>query len=200
MTRYLQSNWMVALLGTLLYLGTTLLSWRLPNGFAPTPARPASVAITPAPSWEFSNPELDQLIIELREEKLAVAKRQRDLDELALRIDIERTELTNVIRSVEQLQRDFDRNITRIQTEESANLKKLAKLYSSMEPADASLVLEELDDAGIVKILSFMKEDQAAPILETLARKGDAQVRRVAGLSERLRLVLSPDPISKAGL
>ncbi len=199
MIRYLQSHWMVALLGTFLYLGTSFFCWRLPSGLT-RPHASSPMGHHDVPSWEFSNPELDQLILELREEKDAFANRRRALDELAVRLDLERAELTNVIHSVEQLQKEFDLRVIRIQTEETANLKKLAKLYSSMEPVDAALVLQELDDPSVVKILSFMKEDQAAPILETLARKGDAEVHRVADLSERLRLVLSPESAAKSGL
>jgi hypothetical protein len=190
---------MVALVGTLLYLGTTFLTWRIPDGFALTPYSSTTTPLA-VPSWDFANPELDQLLLELREESLALAKRQRNLDEFAARLDLERTELTNVVRTIEELQRNFDRNILRIQTEEIVNLKKLAKLYTSMEPASAATVLQELDDTDIVKILTFMKEVDAAPILEILAAKGETEVRRVADLSDRLRLVIPPDSATKVGL
>jgi hypothetical protein len=191
MTRLFQSSWMVALIGSVLYLGTTLLAWRLPDGFVPAPPQPHSLSRLAGPSWDFVNPELDQLVHELRNEKLAITNRQRDLDDLAIRLDIERTELTHVIRAVEQLQRDMDRDLLRIESEEITNLKKLAKLYSSMDPASAALILKQLDDAAIVKILTFIKEVDAAPILESLAQ---TESRRVADLTERLRLVLFREP------
>jgi hypothetical protein len=200
MIRLLQSHWMIALVGTLLYLGTTFLLWRLPDGLPSAPTHHSNLTPPSGPSWDFSHPELDQLIRELQDEKLALAKRQRDLDDLAARLEIERTEFTHVIRAVEQLQLDFDRDIIRVQSEEIANLKKLAKLYSSMDPAGAALILQKLEDAALVKILTFMKEVEAAPILEAIAQTGDVESRRVADLTERLRLILFREPAAATGL
>jgi hypothetical protein len=197
MTRYLQSHWAVALVGTLLYLATTLLTWRLPDGFAPISASPPPTITLPTPSWEFSNPELDQLLLDLREESLSLAKRHRQLDELAARLQLEQSELTNLVLTIEQLQRNFDSNVIRFTSEETVNLKKLAKLYTSMDPASAAIVLQELEDDGVVKVLSLMKEIDTAAILQILAGKGETEVRRVAALSERLRLVIPADPVTK---
>jgi hypothetical protein len=44
-----------------------------------------------------------------------------------------------------------------------------------------------------VKIFAIMKESETAPILELMARDGPVNARRVALISERLRL-LSPPP------
>ena len=63
--------------------------------------------------------------------------REQRLNELATRLDTERGEISNATLSVQQLQADFDKNVLRVKDEETANLKKLAKVYSAMTPDGA---------------------------------------------------------------
>jgi len=100
----------------------------------------------------------------------------------------ERAEINQVTQTVHQLQMQFDASVVRVREEEIANLKKLAKIHAAMSPEGAALILKEMTDDQIVKILVFMKDDDAAPILETMAKLGKDDSRRVAGLSERIRL------------
>jgi flagellar motility protein MotE (MotC chaperone) len=86
------------------------------------------------------------------------------------------------------LQSDFDKGVLRVREEESANLKKLAKVYAAMSPDSAAAIFGELDDTAVVKIMVFMKDGETAAILESLAKKGQPQAKRAAELSERLRL------------
>ena len=83
---------------------------------------------------------------------------------MTLRLQAERSELNLVTQSVRQLQLDFDQNVLRISEEETANLKKLAKVYADMGPANAARVLEEMDDSSIIKIMVFMKDVETAAI------------------------------------
>jgi hypothetical protein len=50
----------------------------------------------------------------------------------------------------------------------------------------------------VVKVLSFMKEDQIANLLTSLARAGENEAKRVATISERLRLLQSRPDNAKA--
>ncbi|HXJ73036.1 MAG TPA: hypothetical protein VNM37_09285, partial [Candidatus Dormibacteraeota bacterium] len=69
----------------------------------------------------------------------------------------------------------------------AANLKRLSKMYASMEPAGAARILRELDDVVVVKILGLMKEAETGLILEAMARLGEPETKRAAALSENLR-------------
>ncbi len=187
MTKLLTSHWTAAFAGVMIYLFSTVAFWK-------TPARPpgfgaatASAGHTGA-SWEFTNPEADQLIAELKVEKKSLEKKEQQLNELAVRLDAERAEINQATQAVHQLQVDFDKNVVRVRDEEIANLKKLAKVYAAMAPDSAASVLAEMDDSAIVKILVFMKEDETAAVLESLAKKSPTDAKRVANLSESLRL------------
>jgi flagellar motility protein MotE (MotC chaperone) len=186
MTKLLTSTWTTIPVCAIVYVVSTVLFWK-------TPAPPPHI-IQAAPSsarneqGQFQNPEADQLVGELKEEKKRLDDREQELNELATRLDAERGEISNATASVQQLQSDFDKNVLRIKDEETANLKKLAKVYSAMTPDGAAVILADLDDTQFAKIMVFMKEGDAAAILESLSKKNDAGAKRAADLSERLRV------------
>ena len=141
--------------------------------------------------WERHDPEVDQLLQEIKNEKELLAKRAAELKELEGRLAAERAELNQVTQRVAQIQQEFDQTIVRIKEEETPNLKKLAKMYMTMSPEGASAIFRELDDEVIVKLLVLMKEDQSAPLLEAMAQKGEEQAKRAASLAEAMRKTTS---------
>ena len=149
--------------------------------------------VTGAQSWDFHNPEVDLLIEELKQEKEALAKREAQLNELADRLQAERQEINLVTQAISQLQAQFDSNVVRVLAEEAPNVKKLARTYAAMTPEGVVPILKQLEETTLVKILSNMKDSETAPILEAMARGGEAEAKRAAAISERLRLSL-PNP------
>jgi flagellar motility protein MotE (MotC chaperone) len=192
MTKLLTSSWMTIPIGVAIYAASTLLFWKTP--VAPPRAVQAAPAAVKNELGQYRNPEADQLVGELKEEKQKLDDREQKLNELAVRLDTERGEISNATASVQQLQADFDKNVLRIKDEEIANLKKLAKVYSAMTPDGAALILSDLDDTQVAKILVFMKEGDAAAILESISKKGDVQAKRAADLSERIRVAAFRPP------
>ncbi len=198
MTRVLQSPWLAVALAVLAYAATTLVLLRpgtLQVALPTTPTGTSTPKVEPLlPSWGFKNPELDQLVSELRSERLALKSRAQELDDLASRLALERQEIGSVTQRVAFLQAEIDTNFVRIKAEETSNLKRLAKIYASMAPEAAAKILAEFQDEAAVKILAFMKESETAPILEGLAKDGPIAARRVALLSDRLRLLSASPP------
>jgi flagellar motility protein MotE (MotC chaperone) len=141
--------------------------------------------------WERHDPEVDQLLKEIKDEKAALEKRSTELRELETRLAAERAEINQITQRVAQLQFEFDQNLVRVKEEEIPNLKKLAKMYTAMSPEGASAIMRELDDLVVVKVMSFMKEDQSAPLLDAMAREGEAQAKRAAAIAEALRKTIA---------
>ena len=137
--------------------------------------------------WERHNPEVDQLLKEIQTEREYLTQKAAELRDLETRLAAERAEINQVTQRVAQLQLEFDQSIIRVKEEEMPNLKKLARLYSTMSPEGASAILRELDDMVVVKVMSFMKEDQSAPLLEAMATEGETQAKRAANIAEALR-------------
>lgn len=198
----LLSNWIVlSVLGMGTYLGTTLALMRGIKPAAPVVEEehdPAKIVNTTGPSWEFNNPELDQLVANLKQEREQLTDREKQLDELATRLQAEKSELARATNAVVQLQRDFEAAVKRlkdeqlrISEEEQVNLKKLAKLYTTMTPEGAASVLKETPDDTLVKLMAVMKESEIAPILETLTQRSPAEAKRVALVTDRYRLLQS---------
>ena len=69
MTRFLTSPWMTLPVSAILYFAVTVLSWKTPA----LPEHSSEGKHGKGASWEFKNPEADQLIAELKEEKSLVA-------------------------------------------------------------------------------------------------------------------------------
>lgn len=197
----LLSNWIVlGFLGMLTYLGTT---FALMRGLAVTPhapveEEPAQVVNITGPSWEFSNPELDQLIANLKQEREQLGEREKHLEELSARLQAEKAEISRATNAVAQLQREFEQGVAKLKSEqlrltdeEQVNLKKLAKLYTTMTPEGAATVMKETPDDTLVKLFAVMKESEIAPLLELLSKPTATDAKRVALLTDRYRLLQS---------
>jgi flagellar motility protein MotE (MotC chaperone) len=189
--KLLQSGWMAMLLGALIYLAVTAAL------VAPGRLIPQSVHAAEAeqnhvggPSWDFINPELDRLVSELAKEKVTLAGREKQLNELAARLEAERQEINIVTQAVYRMQTEFDRNVVRVREEEMANLKKLAKVYAAMSPEGAASILKQMEDEQILKFMVFMKDAETGPVLESLAKLGETDAKRAATLTEKLRSTL----------
>jgi flagellar motility protein MotE (MotC chaperone) len=188
MKKILTSGWMTIVASAVIYVCATVAFWRTPVRAREIPPVAENGTGNTGPAWEFTNPEADQLMAELKAEKAALAKKEQELNDLGVRLRTERSEVDDATATVKKLQADFDQNVLRIKEEEVANLKKLAKVYADMSPEGAAAIFAELDDSAVEKIMVFMKEDQTAGILEALARKGQPEAKRAASISERLRL------------
>lgn len=196
MIRTLQSPWLAAVIGVLLYGAITALLLRPSRLIIPGagPAAGAARALVEplGPSWAFKNPEVDQLVSELRTEREVLRAREKELQDYAARLTLERQEISSITQRVATLQLEMDRTIVRIRDEESANLKRLAKVYATMAPEAAAKIMVEFQDEAAVKIFAFMKDSETAPILENISKSGPPAARRVALISDRLRLLSVP--------
>ena len=158
----------------------------------PPRTRDRARAAVHGPSWDFTNPEADQLISELKSEKGALALRKQQLDELASRLNTERAGIgRRHAWPSANCRTSLTKSVVRVQEDEVPNLKKDAKVYAGMTPETAANVMSQLDDSVMVKIMLYMKESETAAILEILAKKGPAEAKRAAAISEHVRLSIA---------
>ena len=197
-----------SLIGGLLYLAVT--AALILKGYKPPAPPPAKVAKAvekdgvsgaplagktaddlngTTPSWNYYNQDIELLITYLKDTSNSFRIRQKDLDELGQRLAAERAELASVTQLVARLRDDIDKQVIRIQDDEIINVKRLAKTYAGMDPSSAAKVFAELDEKLVVKIMSQMKDDQNAAILDALAKTNAQGAKLAAALSDKLRLV-----------
>ena len=190
MVKLLQSGWLTMVMGTVLYLAMTaflLLSATI--SVKKVEASAESEEPKSAASWDFVNPEVDRLVSELKKEKSALTLREQQLNELAARLEAERSEINQVTQVVHHLRKEFDTRILRVNEEEPPKLKKLAKMYSAMSPEGAATIFKQMNDEQIVKIFVFMKDAETAAILESFAKLGIEEAKRAALISDHLRTI-----------
>jgi flagellar motility protein MotE (MotC chaperone) len=199
MIRLLQSGWFATLFGALLYLGVTaaLMGRSTLTRTDATSAHAEAGQQGPGPSWEFVNPELDRLVTELKKQKEGLDQREQQLKELAARLDAERAEINVVTQVVHRIRREFEQKVVQVREEEVANLKRLAKMYASMSPEGAAGILKQMEDDPALKFLVFMKDAETGPILESLSKLGEADARRAATLTDRLRTTMYRSALPK---
>jgi flagellar motility protein MotE (MotC chaperone) len=187
MTRVLQSGWFVALIGCFLYLATTVFVLN-PSKFAGAKFIQPDYSADDDPSWRFRNPEFNEWVSQVQNEKARLDLREQQLDEWQRRINTELQEMSVVTETVTQLQSSFDKNVIRFKAQETDNVKRQAKLIAAMSPEGAVSMFGEMSDDDAVRILFVMKPDEASMILDTLSKTG--QAKRAALLTERLHQVL----------
>jgi flagellar motility protein MotE (MotC chaperone) len=195
MIRLLQTKWMAVAIGAVAYLATTWLCFQPQKHLTRIAAELRASAganhlASSGPSWNFDNPEMAQLVAELKDQRESLRTRALQLDELEARLKAERQEIYSVTQAVYQLKTNIEASITRVGEEEAVNLKKLAKVYTAMTPENAARILREMDDDQIVKILALMKETDSAPVLELIGQGAKDQPKRAALLTNRLRLTI----------
>ena len=193
MIRIFQSSWFVALLGCLLYLGTTVFVLT-PSKFAGLRPPAPDYSAENDPSWKFHNPEFDQWVTQIKSEKETLDLREQRLNELQTRLNAELQEITTVTQSVAQLQQSFDKNVIRFKAQEVDNIKRQAKLIATMSPAGAVAMLDQMPDDQAVRILFTMKNDDASAILDAWSKGDKTQAKRAAQMMEKLRQVLPAPP------
>jgi flagellar motility protein MotE (MotC chaperone) len=189
--KILQSSLFASALGLLLYAAVTIVCWKAPAVAVDAGLDSALTAHARRPSWEFQSPEADLLLAELKQQKESQDKREKDLNQLAERLQAERLELGVVTQAVHQLQAELDSKLVRITAEEATNIKKLARTYATMAPDGAAPIMRELEDSTLMKILAVMKDTESAPILEVMGKLGPDDAKRVAKATERLRFYLA---------
>ena len=189
MIKILQSEWAGSVVGAIIYFLVLAFSWHPP----PVVEESANVPVVKKNQLILDplNPEIEQVMEELKSKKLALDKREAQLLELAARLQNEREEIDAVTQSVYRIQQQFDSSILKVRDAEVANLKKLAKTYLSMSPEGAAMTFKTMDDDSVAKILRNMKEIDAAQFLDALSKQGPDAPRRTARIVERMRVAIS---------
>jgi len=142
-------------------------------------------------NWYFKTEEIDKFVEELKEREASLNDREDSLKNLEAHLAVEREELEQLKAEIERRHKALSDEIMIVRKNEINNLRTLANSYSAITPAAAVAIFEEMDDALVVKIVSLMKPDVVALILEELAKNGvndPASIKKAAQLSEELRL------------
>jgi flagellar motility protein MotE (MotC chaperone) len=200
MMKIIQSPWFASVLGAVMYMGVTvalLKPEKLQGARVESHQDTAPKIQMAGPSWNFRNPEMEQMVAELQQEREALKEKEKQLQLLETRLLTDRQELNIVTQTVQRLQKEFDQNVLRLKEEEAGNLKKMGKMYGGMAPEATANIFREMPDDDVVKVLAYMKVDEVSAILQSFSKMGKTEARRAAMLSDRMRRTISPAPAAK---
>jgi len=180
----------VVLAGGLMFFLTMFVTLSLVHFGPVRPAAATPLAADDNPSWKFRNPEFDQWVSQIKDERAALALREEQLKDWEMRLTAENREISTVTQTVTKLQNDFDQRVLQFKDQEAANAKKQIKVIAGMSPEGAAAMLNEIPDDETTKLLFLMKADVSGPILDAMSKLGPSQAKRAATITERLKDVL----------
>tara|TARA_B110000305_G_C19375274_1_gene606619 strand:+ start:401 stop:1009 length:609 start_codon:yes stop_codon:yes gene_type:complete len=141
--------------------------------------------------------ELDKLLTQIEEERTRLFKKSDYLDNAERRINMEKKDLVKLQNSIRAQQKEFDVKAKEFESKRIAiaqsqtkNLKELAATYANMAPETAVSIFQQMEDDLAVKILTLMKPEEIGPIFEQMAAGPAEMTKRVARLSNSLRLIV----------
>ncbi|MEZ5278649.1 MAG: hypothetical protein R3F07_19870 [Opitutaceae bacterium] len=195
MKRLFSTSFLTGLLAVVLFFGIqAFLVLRFLQ--SPGESEPARTAEIPSDEparfyWDFWTPEIDAFVDDLKAQRLALDERKAELAAIEARVRAESLELEQTRLRLEAFRSRLEESIVEVGLTEEKNLKSLAVTYSNLSPAAALMILQEMEDDVVVKIMMHMKPDVVGAIFEemtTQTGQADLLVKRAAVLSNRLRL------------
>ena len=142
------------------------------------------------PSWKFHNPDIDQWVSQIKDERDALAVREQQLKEWEARLAAESHEISSITQAVSKAQADFDKRVLMFTDQERDNIKKQLKVIAAMSPEGVTTLLNEMSDDEVAKLLYAMKPDIAGATLDAISKLGGASAKRAASLAARIKDVL----------
>lgn len=138
------------------------------------PARPAAEAAPggpPAAVQAAPQGDVGALLASLTRRQSELDARERELAEREARLAIYEKDVTEKVARLEQLARSLEKDMRRAEAAADEAAASLAKVYGAMAPAEAAPLLEQLDEATALRIVSRMKEKQVGEVLPRMSRE-----------------------------
>ena len=175
------------MLGGILFFATMFGVLSATHFGAVTPPEKMPVSASDDPSWKFHNPEMEQWIAQIKDERDALAVREQQLKEWEAQLNAQGKELSTVTRAVSNVQAQFDRRAVLFTEAEKENAKKQVKVIGGMSAEGAAAMLTEMPDNEATKLLYAMKNDVAGGILDAISKQGPRQAKRAALLAQKMK-------------
>jgi flagellar motility protein MotE (MotC chaperone) len=146
-----------------------------PSAPTPSPASPAAPvtggeAAPPAGGEPptFTQNEID-VLQKLSERRESLDARQHDLDLRENMIKAAEARIDKKIAEMKSLQASVEGILKQVDDQDDAKLKSLVKIYETMKPKDAARIFEGLDMPVLLGVISRMKEQKVAPVMEAMS-------------------------------
>jgi flagellar motility protein MotE (MotC chaperone) len=138
----------------------------------PVAASQAPAALPPSGASEGEPPTFTQnevdVLQKLSERREALDSRQRDLDLRENLIKAAEGRIDKKIAEMKGLQSNVESMLKQVDDQDDGKMKSLVKIYENMKPKDAARIIETLDMPIQLGVITRMKEQKVAPIMEAM--------------------------------
>ena len=119
------------------------------------------------PSWEYHNPKVDNLILELKRRIREQDKKEEELDEKYTLIRQTENRLESLRQKIEQLKDSMQALTPKEETNkmDPATINRYLEMFKNLDPDQISLILDSNTDEEIGLIWASMKEGDVAELM-----------------------------------
>ena len=202
MKKFLESNLVLVTIGSLLYLGVTfgiiMASVETFRKMTPKQVDPNHIEpVLEGPSWVYVNPDLDELILELKARKEQIKRKEEELKLWELQIRKEMVNLRSITNRVQSLQMDLEESTHTLTDTEENNIKRLLDLFKSLQPSQTASILEPMTDEKIAKIFRLLKPADVGPIVQLWLAQGGKAEERVHKILQKYQGIIPAKDLPK---
>ncbi len=143
--------------------------------------------------WNFL--ELDRQLKSTLEDSIQQAAREiypmDTINQLIQSLNSEQKLQENIMQQemekVNQMKTEIESLLNMEDTSQTANFKRLAKIYEAMQPADVAQILLSMDEKMVVKVLVVMKPRNAGQVLGEVTRQDPEKSARLAEMIVKMK-------------
>ena len=161
-----------------------------------TPLAPIDETEVGAPgTLRWDDPAVRVFVKDLENQRAGLAAKERELNALSERLQLERQHIGSVTQMVAQAIADFQKaqtnNIIMMDKDNDRKYRTSANMLTNMAPANAVIILKELPTDEVVQVLQRMGSDaQRALIIEEMAKNSPTNAAEIS--KAFLRLATKP--------
>jgi flagellar motility protein MotE (MotC chaperone) len=133
---------------------------------------PAAPSAAPSAAGEGEPPTFTQnevdVLQKLSARREALEARQQDLDLRENMVKAAEARIDKKIAEMKALQANIQSMAKQVDDQDDGKMKSLVKIYENMKPKDAAKIFEQLDMPVLMGVMTHMKEQKVAPIMEAM--------------------------------
>jgi flagellar motility protein MotE (MotC chaperone) len=154
------------------------------------------------PDAGYSGAEVE-LLQTLAKRRAELDQRDADLQQHAAMLKVAEDRVNQKVTELAQLKGDIEKLLDLQKQQQDDQLNSLVKIYSDMKPPDAARIFDTLEMPVLVRVVSRMKEQKAAPVIAAMqsdrARELTTRLAALRQLPEAGRAALAaPTPMAPA--
>lgn len=130
---------------------------------------------------------IDELIRSLKSERQEVAEEKLQLDKREKNLQELHASYLKVRQVVEQLQKNLETQLVKVDKNQDKNFKTLADVYAKMDPSSSARALQQMDPERAAQILSRMDSRAMAAVMDSAVATSPDGGESVALWSDAIR-------------